>query len=321
MEGPLVSVVTPVHNGEKYLQECIESIVRQTYENWEYVLVDNCSTDATPDISESFVRSDPRVRYERHEHFVDVIASYNRAFRAIAPESAYCKVVGADDWLFPECLERMVGLAEAHRSVGVVGAYRLDGTHIAGNGMPYYRSVISGREILAQSLLWKLSVVGSPTSTLLRSELVREREPFYDVTFRHADMEAAYWALAHSDFGFIHQALTFTRRPPRSEQARSVQLNSPWVDHIRSLLRYGPQTLENGDYRPWLRLKLRDYSWWLFKQGLKPWVMPSRQRDEDFFAYHRHAAELILAEAPHDPDVRLAMAAVRHLLPKKASSG
>ena len=67
---------------------------------------------------ESFARSDPRIRYEHHDEFVGVVASYNRAYAAISPDSVYCKTIGADDWLYPECLERMVECAEAHRTSG-----------------------------------------------------------------------------------------------------------------------------------------------------------------------------------------------------------
>ena len=49
---PLVSVVTPFYNTADYLGECIESVLRQTYENWGYVLVDNCSTDGLSEIAE-----------------------------------------------------------------------------------------------------------------------------------------------------------------------------------------------------------------------------------------------------------------------------
>src|SRR4030095_4995561 len=60
--SPLVSVVTPVYNGERYLAECIESVLAQTYQNWEYIIVNNCSTDRTREIGESYGRKDERIR-------------------------------------------------------------------------------------------------------------------------------------------------------------------------------------------------------------------------------------------------------------------
>src|SRR5438093_8149037 len=51
---PLVSVVTPIYNGEKYLAECIESVLAQTYQNWEYVIVNDCSTDRSLDIAQYY---------------------------------------------------------------------------------------------------------------------------------------------------------------------------------------------------------------------------------------------------------------------------
>src|SRR5262245_643747 len=120
MTQPRVSVITPVYNGERHLAECIESVLGQTFPDWDYVIVDNCSIDGTREIAERYAAADPRIRYERYDEHVDVIASHNRAFGTLDPESVYCKVVSGDDWLYPECLERMVALADANPQVGFV---------------------------------------------------------------------------------------------------------------------------------------------------------------------------------------------------------
>src|SRR3989442_1303003 len=94
----LVSVVTPVYNGENYLRECIESVLAQTYTHWDFTIVNNCSTDRTLDIAQEYAVKDPRIRIHNNETLVRQIANYNIAFRQISPESKYCKVVAADDW-------------------------------------------------------------------------------------------------------------------------------------------------------------------------------------------------------------------------------
>ena len=116
---PLVSVVTPVYNGATDLAQCIESVLAQTYPHWEYIIVNNHSTDGTLEIAERFARMDERIHVYSNDALLDIIANHNRAYGLISPVSAYCKVVSADDWLFPECLARMVGLAEASPSVGM----------------------------------------------------------------------------------------------------------------------------------------------------------------------------------------------------------
>ncbi len=67
-ELPLVSIVTPVYNGEKFLAEAIESVLGQTYPNWEYTIVENCSIDHTLEIAQSYAIKDKRIRiYENQE--------------------------------------------------------------------------------------------------------------------------------------------------------------------------------------------------------------------------------------------------------------
>ena len=105
--SPLVSVVTPVFNGEAGLDECIESVLGQTYKNFEYVIVNNRSTDRTLEIAKCYAEKDPRIRIHDNDTFVEAVENHEIALRQISPESRYCKVVQADDWIFPECLERM----------------------------------------------------------------------------------------------------------------------------------------------------------------------------------------------------------------------
>ena len=210
-EAPLVTVVTVVHNGETHLQECINSVLAQTYENWEYVLVDNCSTDRTAEIAKEAASTDKRIRHERHDNFVDVIASHNRGFQAVGRDSRFCKFVGADDWLLPDCLAHMVKLAELLPNIGVVSSYRLNGDRVDLVNLHYAQTMVAGRDIVARSLGSSSSLVGSPTAVLFRADLVRERQPFFDETFRHADSDAAYWALMRADYGLVHQVLTYNR--------------------------------------------------------------------------------------------------------------
>ena len=145
---PLVSFVTPFYNTRDFLVECIESVLHQTYANWEYVLVDNQSTDGSSEIAAQYASRFPeKIRVIRTESFLSQVENYNFALTRIALESKYCKMVQADDWLFPECVSRMVEIAEEHPSVGIVGAYRLENDQVDLDGLPYPSSEVSGREV------------------------------------------------------------------------------------------------------------------------------------------------------------------------------
>src|SRR5712692_376662 len=116
---PLVSIVTPVYNGAQYLSECIESILAQTYTNWDYTIVNNCSTDGSLAIAQKYAASDPRIRVVSNDRFLRIIENHNHTIREISRDSKYCKFVFADDWLYPNCIEEMVGVAEKNPSAEV----------------------------------------------------------------------------------------------------------------------------------------------------------------------------------------------------------
>lgn len=76
----LISIVLPVYNGARFLKESIDSIISQTYRNWELIIVDDCSTDVTPYIVKDYILKDTRVRYYRNEKNLGLPANLNKGF-------------------------------------------------------------------------------------------------------------------------------------------------------------------------------------------------------------------------------------------------
>ncbi len=267
---PLVSVVTPVFNTEKYLGECIESVLRQTYNNWEYIIVDNCSTDRSLEIAKQYSQKDDRIRIHNNQDFLDIMPNWNRAVHQISLDSKYCKILHADDWLFPDCITHMVKVAETEPSVGIVASYRLDEDRVNLDGLPYPSTIIPGREICRLNLLKGTYLFGSPTSLLIRSDEIRRRKEFYNESNIHADKEVCFEILKNSDFGFVHQVLTYTRRHNESTTSRIGRFNTTKVGSILVLKKYGPLFLSEDEYNTRMKVALRRYHRFLAELLLNP---------------------------------------------------
>jgi hypothetical protein len=169
-------------------------------------------------------------------------------------------MVHADDWLFPECLMQMVKVAEAHSSVGIVGSYRLHGTRIGLDGLPYPSTVVSGREICRRILQHDgLYVFGSPTSLLIRSKLIRNRKVFYNESNIHADKESCFDLLQNSDFGFVHQVLTYSRQHSEAATSFSKKYNTYLLGNLVILSKYGSIYLNNDEYKKCLEKHMKRY--------------------------------------------------------------
>lgn len=313
---PLVSVVTPVYNGERYIRECIESVLDQTYTHWDYTIVNNCSTDRTLDVAREYAARDPRIRIHSNETFVRVIENYNIAVRQISPQSKYCKVVAADDWLFPECLEKMVRLAEEHPTVAIVGGYALRGLEVAFEGLPYPSTVVPGREACRSLLLGGPYVFGAPSAVLYRSDILRSRHAFYNESNFHADMEACLEFLENQDFGFIHQVLTFRRVQEDSLTSYSKTVNTYIAGILYALVTYGPKYLSEEELKHRTCECLRDYYRYL---GWQVYQWHGRE----FWSFHR--GKLATLGYPLST-VRVAASAIAYLLdvvlnPKRTVEG
>jgi glycosyltransferase involved in cell wall biosynthesis len=224
---PLVSIGVPVYNGEQYLAECLESILNQTYLNWECFIINNKSTDNSPLIANSFEERDSRFRVITNPDFVSMIINFNNTIKPISQEAKYFKVVCADDWLFPEYLSRMVELMEKYPEAGLCSSYRIDNKSVNGFGLDYYQGpLFKGKSLLFDHLMYKYDVTGSETTVLYRIEILKKIKTYpviYSNNSYHFDTELAYELLSISDLTFVFQVLSYTRR---HEQTYTSQISN-----------------------------------------------------------------------------------------------
>lgn len=257
MTSPVVSVVTPFFNTAEYLAECIESVLGQTFGDFEYVLVNNCSTDGSDAVARRYAALDGRIRLINNTAFLSQVDNYNHALRQIGPHSRYCKIVQADDWIYPSCLEEMIRAAESSPNVALVGSYSLyeplpvysRRPYVGNTGLPYSLRLLPGREAMRRYLAEALNVFGSPTCVMFRSSDVRATNRFFRTDSPVEDIEACFDVLKRGDFAFVHQVLTFNRRDPSSYMWRLSTWNADAVNKLILLRRHGRDIFSPEEYR------------------------------------------------------------------------
>lgn len=102
----LVSIITPVYNANKHLKECINSVINQTYQNWEHILVDDCSTDNSVSIIENFIVKDNRIQLLKQEHNSGAGFSRNKAIKEA--KGRFIAFLDSDDYWHEEKLNKQI---------------------------------------------------------------------------------------------------------------------------------------------------------------------------------------------------------------------
>lgn len=181
---PRVTVGMPVFNGERYIREAIDSILSQSFTEFELVISDNASTDGTPEICKAYAAKDPRVRYVRHTRNQGVIQNFNAAFRLSTGE--YFKWAASDDVCGPDYLLGAVEVLDRDPSVVLVWGKTV-GIDENGGRVP---------------MQYELSDLNSPISVFSPDPAVRFRRllrniwwvdgPFYGV-MRSSALRATRW--------------------------------------------------------------------------------------------------------------------------------
>lgn len=171
----LVTVVMPVYNGEQYLRQAIDSMLAQTYANWELVLVDDGSHDGTAAIARQY--QDPRIRYHYQENRGQA-AALNTGL-ALA-QGEFVTTLDADDWYPPESLAARVAHLQQHPACAACYG---DGYYCYEAGQPFLKftdHMPSGQQGDVYDILVVSPFYGTGATVLIRRQALREHDIWYD---------------------------------------------------------------------------------------------------------------------------------------------
>jgi glycosyltransferase involved in cell wall biosynthesis len=189
-ELPKVTVLMPVYNGERYLKEAIESILDQTFTDFEFLIINDGSTDRSVGIIESY--ADSRIRLVDNGENLGLIKTLNKGIDLTRGE--YIARMDADDISLPKRLEKQVGFMDSHPKVGICGTWaRIIDERGLIKGL---RKVPAGRTAL--TLCWRPSPF-IHSSCIMRSTLLQKNK--YSLEYPHAE-DYALWLTLSRTTGF-----------------------------------------------------------------------------------------------------------------------
>jgi glycosyltransferase involved in cell wall biosynthesis len=207
---PHVVVGLPVYNGQNYLREAIESVLAQTFTDFQLVISDNASTDATEAIGREYAARDHRVVYYRHPENIGCAPNFNFVFEQYGRNAPYFKWQAHDDLIAPEFLERCVALLEAEPNL-VIANCRALAINEQGTQIGNFDHGIRLADKSAPERFWRSLWAGYFTEHfgLQRSSAVEKTRLFG--SFTGSDRNYAVAMILQGNVGYVEEYL-FSRR-------------------------------------------------------------------------------------------------------------
>lgn len=237
-QNPTVSICLPVYNGEKFLAQAIESVVQQSYRDFELLIIDDCSTDGSFEIIEQFRGSDNRIRYIKNAQNLGLFNNYNECIKQATGQ--YIKLFAQDDIFHPNILERMVDVLQKRPEVALVSCTKgwvgEHGERIEpGNEMalrtlrPFdVDTQKPAEEAILDSFQRFVNWLGEPSTVMFRNE---HKSTGFDVRFRQiGDLEYWYRILQNGDYYFLSDELCRFRKHAGSTTNRNGRSLSALLD-------------------------------------------------------------------------------------------
>ncbi|MGG6324445.1 glycosyltransferase family 2 protein [Vibrio cholerae] len=222
---PLVSIIINCYNSDQYLKETIESVISQTYENWEIIFWDNQSEDKSAEIIHSF--HDNRIKYFYSDEHTSLGHARNKALTKVTGE--LCKFLDADDVIYPNHLEKVVPLFES-QNVGLVYTNSDVFYQDSGVKIPNDRHVRKSGNVFDHWLSYYEVLL--PTVTI-RTSLLSHANEWFDERFSMVEEYDLFLRLSKvCETRYLYECLGFWRRHSSS---LTFSKRASWLVEFKAL--------------------------------------------------------------------------------------
>jgi glycosyltransferase involved in cell wall biosynthesis len=256
----LVSVLLPVYNGAKYLASAIDSILEQSHNDLELIVVDDCSTDQSASIIEAYATRDKRLRFERNTANLGLFNNYNRCLELSRGD--YIKPFAQDDILLPDYLKRTVAALKENPQVTLVttGKNLLDDQGLVSRSVVLFpgQGVQPGKLLITWSLITFCNFLGEPVVGLFRAV---DKGSGYDPRYFHfGDLELWLRLLQKGNLYFIPDILCAFRSHGGAATRRNHHSLIDLLDVIRLGHQYFAYLEELGETREHFNLRVMEFA-------------------------------------------------------------
>lgn len=267
---PKLSVVMSVYNGQNHLEEAAKSILKQNFRDFEFIIVNDGSTDGTAEILLALAKEDNRIKIISNPSNLGTPKSLNRALKIA--QGKYVAVQDADDISLPERFEKQVEFLESHSEVKILGTF---GCIIDGMG----RTLDERRTPISFSEIKRFLIKGNPfihSSVMMKKDALK-KAGFYNENFRTAQDYELWFRILKLGQG--KNLPLFLMKKRYLKDIISVRKEN---DQIKNALSAQLNAIKNGDYpkfcyiyllRPYLSLKCPSF----LKKFLREYILKSRK--------------------------------------------
>lgn len=243
----LISICIPTYNGEKYLKECLDTVLSQSYENIEIIIVDDCSIDKTISIVEEYIQKDSRIKLDKNQSNLGLVANWNKCLELANGE--WIKFVFQDDLIEPDCLSLLQD-AVAMNSIVVCDRNFIFDNSVSETTKTYYSkdllslkklfnksetTILTNQQVseLASNHL-ALNFIGEPTAVMFRKSVISDFGVFNLDLSQICDFE--YWLRIATAKGLVYF--------PKTLVSFRVHANSASASNVISTVKFKPRYID-----------------------------------------------------------------------------